>query len=213
MNRLLLISLSLAAAVPAFAADAPVKNPWMQKALTGHDLWVTMKTSQGNIVLHLFSKDAPKTVANFVGLATGEQPWTDPRTGQKSTARAYDNTIFHRVIDGFMIQGGDPTGTGRGDPGYTFADETSNGKTFDKVGLLAMANRGPGTNGMQWFITVSTPSHLNGKHTIFGEVVSGYDVVEKISKVPAGADGRDRPDTAVVLQSIQVSDKAPKAGK
>ncbi len=212
MNRLL-VSLALAVAAPALATDAPVKTPWMQKALAGHDLWVTMKTTQGNIVLHLFSKAAPKTVANFVGLATGEQPWTDPRTGQKSTARAYDNTIFHRVIAGFMIQGGDPTGTGRGDPGYTFADETSNGKTFDKVGLLAMANRGPGTNGMQWFITVSTPSHLNGKHTIFGEVVSGYDVVEKISNVPTGADGRDRPDTAVVLQSVQVSDKAPKAGK
>jgi len=213
MNRLLLYSLTLAAALPALAADAPVKDPWMQKALAGQDLWATMKTTEGNIVIHLFSKEAPKTVANFVGLATGEKQWSDPRTHQPSTAHAYDETIFHRVIAGFMIQGGDPTGTGRGEPGYTFADETSNGKKFDKVGLLAMANRGPGTNGMQWFVTVSTPEYLNGKHTIFGEVVSGYDVVEKISKVPTGADGRDRPNTTVVLKSVQISDKAPKAGK
>jgi len=213
MNRLLLYSLTLAAALPALASDAPVKDPWMQKALAGQDLWATMKTTEGNIVIHLFSKEAPKTVANFVGLATGERQWTDPRTHQPSTAHAYDETIFHRVISGFMIQGGDPTGTGRGEPGYTFADETSNGKKFDKVGLLAMANRGPGTNGMQWFITVSTPEYLNGKHTIFGEVVSGYDVVDKISKVPTGADGRDRPNTSVVLKSVQISDKAPKAGK
>ncbi len=213
MTKLLLFSLTLAVAAPALATDAPATNPWMQKALAGQDLWVTMKTTEGNIVLHLFSKEAPKTVANFVGLATGEQPWTDPRTGKKGTTHAYDDTIFHRVIAGFMIQGGDPTGTGRGDPGYTFADETSNGKKFDKVGLLAMANRGPGTNGMQWFITVSTPDYLNGKHTIFGEVVSGYDVVEKISKVPTGAQGRDKPDEPVVLKSLQVSDKAPKAAK
>jgi peptidyl-prolyl cis-trans isomerase A (cyclophilin A) len=213
MNRLILCSLTLAAALPAVAADAPVKDPWMQKALAGQDLWATMKTTEGNIVIHLFSKEAPKTVANFVGLATGEKPWRDPRNGQMSTARAYDDTIFHRVIAGFMIQGGDPTGTGRGEPGYTFADETSNGKTFNKVGLLAMANRGPATNGMQWFITVSMPDYLNGKHTIFGEVVSGYDVVEKISTVPTGASGRDRPNTSVVLKSLQISDKAPKAGK
>jgi peptidyl-prolyl cis-trans isomerase A (cyclophilin A) len=213
MNRLVLYSLTLAAALPALAGDASVKDPWMQKALAGQDLWATMKTSEGNIVIHLFSKDAPKTVANFVGLATGEKPWTDPRTHQPSTARAYDDTIFHRVIAGFMIQGGDPTGTGRGEPGYTFADETSNGKKFDKVGLLAMANRGPATNGMQWFVTVSTPDYLSGKHTIFGEVVSGYDVVEKISKVPTGLDGRDRPNTTVVLKSLQISDKAPKAAK
>jgi|SRR5271165_1027007 len=213
MNRLLLYGLTLAAAFPVLASDAPVKDPWMQKALAGKDLWVTMKTSEGNIVLHLFSSAAPKTVANFVGLASGEKQWRDPRTGQMSSARAYDNTIFHRVIKGFMIQGGDPTGTGTGEPGYTFADETSNGKKFDKVGLLAMANRGPATNGMQWFITVSTPDYLNGKHTIFGEVVSGYDVVEKISTAPTGATGRDRPNTPIVLNSLQISDKPPKSGK
>ena len=217
MNRFVplctLLLVTLAPLAAAAASDAPVKDPWTQKALAGKDLWVTMKTSEGDIYLHLFSKDAPKTVANFVGLATGEKQWRDPRTGKPSTARAYDDTIFHRVIKAFMIQGGDPTGTGTGDPGYSFPDETSNGKKFDKVGLLAMANRGPNTNGMQWFITVSTPHHLDGKHTIFGEVVSGYDVVEKISKVPSGAEGRDRPNTAVVLKSVVVSDKPPKGVK
>ncbi len=214
MKRLLHLSLVAAALLPtvALAADTG-KQTWSDKANAGQDLWVTMKTSEGDIVIHLFSKAAPKTVANFVGLASGEKEWKDPKTGKMSTARAYDQTIFHRVIAGFMIQGGDPTGTGTGDPGYTFADETSNGKKFDKVGLLAMANRGPGTNGMQWFITVSTPNYLDGKHTIFGEVVSGYDVVEKISKVPTGMDGRDRPNTSVVLKSLQISDKPPKSGK
>jgi len=214
MKRLLQSSLLAVALLPmtVVAADA-TKQTWSDKAIAGQDLWVTMKTTEGDIVIHLFSKEAPKTVANFVGLASGEKEWRDPKTGKVSTARAYDQTIFHRVIAGFMIQGGDPTGTGTGEPGYTFADETSNGKKFDKVGLLAMANRGPGTNGMQWFITVSTPNYLDGKHTIFGEVVSGYDVVEKISKVPTGADGRDKPNTTVVLKSLQISDKAPKSGK
>jgi peptidyl-prolyl cis-trans isomerase A (cyclophilin A) len=214
MKRLLYSSLLIASLFPLLAVGADAgKQTWSDKAIAGQDLWVTMKTSEGDIVIHLFSKEAPKTVANFVGLASGEKEWRDPRTGKLTTARAYDQTIFHRVIAGFMIQGGDPTGRGTGEPGYTFADETSNGKKFDKVGLLAMANRGPGTNGMQWFITVSTPNYLDGKHTIFGEVVSGYSVVEKISKVPTGADGRDRPDTAVVLKSLQISDKPPKSGK
>jgi peptidyl-prolyl cis-trans isomerase A (cyclophilin A) len=218
MNRLLLLSsLALAALLApttaARAADAPAKDPWTQKALAGKDLWVTFKTSEGEMVIKLFSKEAPKTVANFVGLATGEKQWRDPRSGKMSTARAYDDTVFHRVIKAFMIQGGDPTGTGTGDPGYSFPDETANGKKFDKVGLLAMANRGPNTNGMQWFITVATPHHLDGKHTIFGEVVSGYDVAEKISKVPSGAAGRDRPNTPVVLKSVQVTDKQPKGVK
>lgn len=210
MNRLLSTSIAVAALLPLSAAFA---ETWTDKALAGKDLWATMKTSEGSIVIRLFSKEAPKTVGNFVGLATGEKEWRDPRNGKLSSARAYDQTIFHRVIAGFMIQGGDPTGTGTGEPGYTFADETSNGKKFDKVGLLAMANRGPGTNGMQWFITVSTPNHLDGKHTIFGEVVNGYDVVERISKVPTGADGRDRPNTSVVLKSLTISDKPPKGGK
>ncbi|WP_410477972.1 peptidylprolyl isomerase [Myxococcus sp. MxC21-1] len=158
--------------------------------------------------MRLFSKDAPKTVANFVGLATGEKAWTDPKTGQRVEGKPlYDGVIFHRVIPGFMIQGGDPTGTGRGDPGYRFEDEFQSGRTFNKKGLLAMANAGPGTNGSQFFITTSTPDYLNNRHTIFGEVVSGYDVVEKISNVQR--DPRDKPLEPVVIQKIAMSDQAP----
>jgi peptidyl-prolyl cis-trans isomerase A (cyclophilin A) len=156
----------------------------------------------------LFAKDAPKTVANFVGLATGEKPWTHPRDRQPRTGTPlYDGTIFHRVIDGFMIQGGDPLGQGNGDPGYKFEDEFQSGRRFDKVGLLAMANSGPNTNGSQFFITTSVPAWLSGKHTIFGEVTAGYEVVEAISKVPRGE--RDRPNTEVVIKKLEVLDHAP----
>ena len=174
----------------------------------GTDLWATMKTSEGEIVLKLFSKDAPKTVANFVGLATGEKEWTSA-DGKKVTGKPlYDGVIFHRVIPDFMIQGGDPTGAGRGDTGYRFEDEFQSGRKFEKTGLLAMANAGPGTNGCQFFITTSTPQGLNNKHTIFGEVISGYDVVEKISHVPRNA--ADRPDKEVKISKILITDKAPK---
>src|SRR5207253_10326214 len=151
------------------------------------DLYAVFQTSRGNIVVKLFEKEAPKTVANFVGLATGKQEWVDPRTKQKTKARLYDGTVFHRVIPQFMIQGGDPLGTGTGDPGYRFEDEFQSGKKFDKVGLLAMANAGRNTNGSQFFITTSTPMYLNNKHTIFGEVLKGYDVVEKITRVERDA--------------------------
>ncbi|NVJ25810.1 peptidylprolyl isomerase [Myxococcus sp. AM011] len=177
----------------------------MKKVQAGQDIQATLETNQGPIVVRLFSKDAPNTVSNFVGLATGEKSWTDPRSGERVTGKAlYDGVIFHRVIPGFMIQGGDPTGTGRGDPGYRFGDEFKSGRTFDKPGLLAMANAGPGTNGSQFFITTSTPAYLNNKHTIFGEVVKGYDVVEKISKV-ATSPG-DRPVDPVVIQKISLAD-------
>jgi peptidyl-prolyl cis-trans isomerase A (cyclophilin A) len=182
---------------------------WTKMANNGKDLYATFHTSEGDIVVRLFSKDAPKTVANFVGLATGEKEWTDPKTHQKSQKPLYDGTIFHRVIPNFMIQGGDPTGTGMGDPGYRFEDEFQSGRTFDKVGLLAMANAGPNTNGSQFFITTSTPQHLNNRHTIFGEVVSGYEVVVKISGVPR--DRRDKPNKDVVIKSVAISDKPPKA--
>ncbi|ATB45624.1 peptidylprolyl isomerase [Corallococcus macrosporus] len=197
------------AAPPAEAAS----GEWTQKVQAGQDLYATLETNQGAVTVRLFSKDAPKTVANFVGLATGEKAWTDPKTGQRVEGKPlYDGVIFHRVIPGFMIQGGDPTGTGRGDPGYRFEDEFQSGRTFNKPGLLAMANAGPGTNGSQFFITTSTPNYLNNRHTIFGEVVSGYDVVEKISNVPR--DGRDRPQEPVVIQKIVMSDQAPAgAGK
>ncbi|AKJ00798.1 peptidyl-prolyl cis-trans isomerase A (cyclophilin A) [Archangium gephyra] len=195
--------------VPRTKPPAENPGPWQQKALQGQELFATMDTNQGPIVLRLFSKEAPLTVANFVGLSTGEQTWTDPKTQQeKKGTPLYKDVIFHRVIPGFMIQGGDPLGQGTGSPGYNFEDEVQNGKSFDKVGLLAMANRGPGTNGSQFFITTSTPSHLTGRHTIFGEVVKGYDVVERISQVPTG--GRDKPVKDVVVKKVTISAEQPK---
>ncbi|HTO98464.1 MAG TPA: peptidylprolyl isomerase [Myxococcales bacterium] len=146
------------------------------------DLYAVFQTSRGNIVVKLFEKDAPKTVANFVGLASGKQEWIDPRTGQKSKAKLYDGTVFHRVIPQFMIQGGDPLGTGTGGPGYRFEDEFQSGRKFDKPGLLAMANAGPNTNGSQFFITEVPTPHLNNRHTIFGEVVKGGDLVPQIAR-------------------------------
>jgi peptidyl-prolyl cis-trans isomerase A (cyclophilin A) len=176
-------------------------------ATKGTDLWATMKTSEGDIVLKLFSADAPKTVANFVGLATGEKEWSSEGV-KKAGKPLYDGVIFHRVIPDFMIQGGDPTGTGRGDPGYRFDDEFQSGRKFDHVGLLAMANAGPGTNGCQFFITTSMPQGLNDKHTIFGEVISGYENVLKIGNVPRN--GADRPNKDVKILKIIITDKAPK---
>jgi len=198
----LLLSLSAFAAAPA--------PKFMKMAREGKDLYATLKTNQGDMVLRLFSKDAPITVENFVGLATGEKEWTDPRTRQKVSGKPlYDGVIFHRVIPNFMIQGGDPLGQGMGDPGYRFQDEFQSGRKFDKVGLLAMANAGPNTNGSQFFITTSTPTYLNNRHTIFGEVISGYDVAVAISNVSRGP--RDRPNSDVVIKTITVSDKAPAA--
>jgi peptidyl-prolyl cis-trans isomerase A (cyclophilin A) len=162
--------------------------------------YATFTTSQGPIVCELFEKDAPDTVANFIGLAEGTKKW-DSRS--KKGDKLYDGTIFHRVIPQFMIQGGDPEGTGMGGPGYKFADETKGSPhNFKAPGKLAMANAGPNTNGSQFFITVTDTSWLTGKHTIFGEVVEGYDIVEKISKV--SRDGMDRPKTPVVLESVTI---------
>lgn len=186
---------------------AVARGKWSRRVESGKDLYATLKTSQGDITVRLFSKDAPKTVTNFVGLASGEKEWRDPKSGAMSRKALYDGTVFHRVIPGFMIQGGDPTGTGSGDPGYRFEDEFQSGRTFDKPGLLAMANRGPGTNGSQFFITTSTPDHLTNRHTIFGEVVKGYDVVEKIGTLPR--DNRDRPQTPVVLTRVVLSENPP----
>ena len=146
------------------------------------DLYAVFQTSRGNIVVKLFEKEAPKTVANFVGLATGKQEWVDPRNGQKNKAKLYDGTVFHRVIPQFMIQGGDPLGTGTGGPGYRFEDEFQSGRKFDRPGLLAMANAGPNTNGSQFFITEVPTPHLNNRHTIFGEVVKGQDLVPQIAR-------------------------------
>jgi len=207
-RRLLgLATLALLAGCKSEGGAAGSSGPWTTKAQAGADLFATLKTSEGEIVVKLFAKDAPKTVANFVGLATGEKEWVHPATRSKVTSPLYRGTIFHRVIDNFMIQGGDPLGTGRGDPGYRFEDEFQSGRKFDHVGLLAMANAGPGTNGSQFFITTSMPLALNNKHTIFGEVVKGYDVVEKISRVER--DGADRPKVDVVLTDVILSDTQP----
>ena len=151
------------------------------------DLFAIFRTSSGDITIKLFEKEAPKTVANFCDLATGSKEWKDPRTGAKTTARLYDGTVFHRVIPQFMIQGGDPLGQGIGGPGYKFEDEFQSGKRFDKPGLLAMANAGPNTNGSQFFITEVPTPHLNNKHTIFGEVIKGFELVPQIARVGNGA--------------------------
>ncbi len=180
---------------------------WSDKAAAGKDLWAVMRTSEGDITIKLWSTVAPKTVKNFVGLSTGEREWKNPASGLQMKTPLYNGTVFHRVIPRFMIQGGDPLGSGMGDPGYRFEDETGTGKTFDRVGLLAMANSGPNTNGSQFFITTSTPTYLNGKHTIFGEVVKGYEVAEKISNVPRGPG--DRPNTPVVIKQIDLFDAQP----
>ena len=162
----------------------------------------TLRTSRGTIVVRLLPDHAPKTVRNFVELAEGGREWTDPETGRRSATKLYDGTIFHRVIPRFMIQGGDPLGTGTGGPGYKFADEFHPDLRFDRPYLLAMANAGPGTNGSQFFITTVPTPHLNGRHTIFGEVISGSDVVEDISNMRTGRN--DRPVDDVVLESVVI---------
>ena len=165
--------------------------------------YAVIETSEGTITCRLFEKDAPKTVANFTELAEGKRDWTHPNTGKKSKDRLYDGTIFHRVIPNFMIQGGDPQGTGMGGPGYQFEDETRNSPhKFDKPGKLAMANAGPNTNGSQFFITVAPTTWLTGKHTIFGEVVEGQDVVDKITGAPRNR--QDRPNKDIVVQKVEI---------
>ncbi len=164
----------------------------------------TFHTSAGSFTVKLM-EHAPNTVANFTALATGQREWRDPRDGAKNTEPLYDGTVFHRVIENFMIQGGDPEGTGRGGPGYQFEDECPpGGPGFDRPGLLAMANAGPNTNGSQFFVTVAATPWLNGKHTIFGKVVEGMDVVEAISRV--STDRSDRPSDDVVLKRVEISD-------
>jgi peptidyl-prolyl cis-trans isomerase A (cyclophilin A) len=166
-------------------------------------LYATLETSEGNIVCRLFEKDAPKTVANFVELAEGKREWTHPVTRHKSSDKLFDGTIFHRVIPNFMIQAGDPAGTGFGGPGYKFEDETKGSPyKFDKPGKLAMANAGPNTNGSQFFVTVAATPWLTGNHTIFGEVVEGQDVADKIASVPRTSN--DKPVKDVKLNTVRI---------
>jgi peptidyl-prolyl cis-trans isomerase A (cyclophilin A) len=177
----------------AAAPPAPEREP---------GLYASIQTSMGTIVCKLFEKEAPLTVQNFVGLARGTKEWTDPKTRQQVKRPLYNGTIFHRVIPGFMIQGGDPLGTGMGDPGYKFKDEFHPSLKFDQPGRLAMANAGPNTNGSQFFITEVPTPHLNGLHTIFGQVVEGQELVTKIANVPK--DANDKPRTPVVIKSIRI---------
>ncbi|CAL9522412.1 peptidylprolyl isomerase [Streptomyces sp. enrichment culture] len=168
-------------------------------------LYATLKTNHGDIQIRLLPNHAPKTVRNFVELARGEREWTNPGTGEKTTDRLYDGTVFHRVISGFMIQGGDPLGNGTGGPGYQFEDEFHPDLSFDRPYLLAMANAGPGTNGSQFFVTVSPTTWLNRKHTIFGEVAgeAGQKVVDTIAALPTNP-RTDRPVNDVVIESVTV---------
>ena len=160
--------------------------------------YAIFETSMGNIVCKLFETEAPKTVENFIGLAEGTKEFKDPISGQKEKRPYYDGLIFHRVIPDFMIQGGCPQGDGRGGPGYQFADEFHPSLRHSKAGRLSMANAGPGTNGSQFFITVAATPHLDNRHSIFGEVVEGQDVADKISKT--SRDGMDRPCVPVTMK-------------
>jgi peptidyl-prolyl cis-trans isomerase A (cyclophilin A) len=160
------------------------------------------ETSEGNFTVELFDTKAPKTVANFVGLAEGSKEWKHPKTGEKSKKPYYDGIVFHRIIGGFMIQGGDPLGQGHGGPGYQFEDEFHPDLRHDRVGVLSMANAGPNTNGSQFFITLGPTPHLDRRHTVFGAVVDGVDVVEKIGQVKT--DRNDRPVTPVVMKKVTI---------
>lgn len=169
-------------------------------------MFANFDTSEGTFKVKLFDADAPNTVSNFVGLAEGTKEWRDPGTGERKKAPFYDGVIFHRVINGFMIQGGDRLGQGTGGPGYTFGDEFTPKLRHDKVGILSMANAGPNTNGSQFFITLGPTPHLDNRHSVFGEVVEGLDVVKKIGAVPTGR--QDRPVKPVVINKLTIQRSA-----
>ncbi len=198
MKRVL-ITIALAAIASTAFAGQDAKKP-------AGKVLAHFTTTEGAFTVELFEKDAPKTVANFVGLADGTKEWTDPKSGAKMKKPFYDGLIFHRVIPNFMIQGGDPLGTGTGDPGYKFADEFGSARKLDKAGILAMANAGPNTNGSQFFITLAATEWLNGKHTVFGEVVQGMNVINKIGATKTTKPG-DKPVTPIVIQSVKIERK------
>ena len=163
-------------------------------------------TSEGNFTARLFDTETPQTVANFTGLAEGTKEWTDPRTGRRVEQPYFNGTIFHRVIAGFMIQGGDPLGQGTGGPGYTFGDEFHPKLRHSKAGILSMANRGPNTNGGQFFITLAATPWLDDKHSVFGEVIEGMDVVKKIGSTKTSKPG-DRPLKPITVNSVKIERK------
>jgi len=165
-------------------------------------VYARFDTTEGSFTIKLFDKEAPKTVANFVGLADGSKEWKDPVTGEASKKPFYDGVVFHRVINGFMIQGGDRLGQGTGGPGFRFEDEFHPSLRHDRAGILSMANAGPNTNGSQFFITLGPQPHLDRRHTVFGAVVDGMDVVRKIGGVPTGR--QDRPVTPVVMNKVTI---------
>jgi peptidyl-prolyl cis-trans isomerase A (cyclophilin A) len=202
------LATSFAGSVARADDDDPAKGKFTleqaTKGVTGSGMLVAkIETTLGTFTCELYEKDAPITVANFVGLARGTRPWKDPKTGKWVEKKPfYDGLIFHRVIPGFMVQGGDPLGVGTGNPGYRFEDEISPNLKFDKPALLAMANAGPATNGSQFFITEGTPQHLTGKHTIFG-LCEPASLVSKITGVKRGP--RDKPETDVVMKKVTIS--------
>ena len=169
-------------------------------------LYAHFTTSEGNFTARLFDAETPNTVANFSGLADGSKEWTDPRTGRKVKQPYFNGTVFHRVIEGFMIQGGDPLGQGTGGPGYTFADEFNPKLRHSKAGILSMANRGPNTNGGQFFITLAATPWLDDKHSVFGEIVEGMDVVKKIGSTATSKPG-DRPVKPIAIESVRIEKK------
>ena len=194
IKKLFLVAALFSGVASGLGADTPEqKGP----------LYATLKTSMGDIVIQLFDDKAPKTVANFVDLATGKKEWTDPKTREKVKRPLYNGTIFHRVIPGFMIQGGDPLGNGTGGPGYRFEDEFNPDLKHSKPGMLSMANAGPNTNGSQFFITYQPTPHLDNKHSVFGQVVKGQEVVVAIGNV--ARDLQNRPIKDVVIQEVVIS--------
>src|SRR5262244_4217563 len=194
IRNLLLVALLLPKASIAFAGEAQDKKG---------PVYATLKTSMGDIVVQLFEDKAPKTVANFIDLATGTKEWTDPKTGTKVKRPLYNGTVFHRVIPGFMIQAGDPLGNGTGGPGYRFEDEFNGDLKHSKAGIVSMANAGPNTNGSQFFITLAATPWLDNKHSVFGEVVKGMDVVKKIGSAPTSKPG-DRPLKPITINSVAI---------
>ena len=194
IKKIILIVLCLFCASIVFAMGEKPEMPEV--------LYAVIKTNRGDITCLLYPKHAPKTVDNFVKLSLGEAEWIDPKTGEKTSRPLYNGTIFHRVIPNFMIQAGDPLGNGTGGPGYKFEDEFSENRYFNHPGILAMANSGPNTNGSQFFITVQPTPWLNGKHTIFGEVVAGQDIVNYIANLPR--DQNDTPIDPVIIEKIDI---------
>jgi peptidyl-prolyl cis-trans isomerase A (cyclophilin A) len=197
----MLMHVFVLSSVLMFAAGT-LQTAAQKEATVPTGVFAVFATSEGNFTIRLFDQEAPKTVENFIGLANGTKEWTDPRSNKKVKQPYYDGIIFHRVIKGFMIQGGDPLGQGIGGPGYTFADEFHPKLRHSKPGILSMANRGPNTNGGQFFITLGPTPHLDDRHSVFGEVVEGLDVITKIGST--ATDARDRPLKDIVITSVKI---------